>query len=340
MKCEKAQDLFSSYLENDMDSAQRSAFEQHLAECPSCEARYDRFHATVMLLEETPEVKTPPAFHSAVMMRVEQARHATPQRVRWWDIDWQRMFTVQVRAKAVAAGVAVMLILGTVVMLSPVSNITAGLFPGRGDATNIGENVEAPPGPLPPYTYRGVEADYALPGSGMNLSVTVQSTQGQGGVYDLKLEPNGNSSIDYAVYLRSGAPGSSPISEGTLGAGHGARIPVIVSEPTRTRAVVTEIEWTYEGRRHTSYVFLPSKFDQDAATRELSVSLRGADLYEAVGKVSAAYGIVIVSPGDLGDKQLDVTNQSGAAQLVLSRVTNEAGMHWQKLGSSIYAIQR
>ena len=61
MKCLNAQELFSSYLENEMDAELRTAFEQHLATCPLCEARYDRFHATVMLLEEMPEIETPPA---------------------------------------------------------------------------------------------------------------------------------------------------------------------------------------------------------------------------------------------------------------------------------------
>ena len=67
MKCGKAQELFSSYLEKTIQPPLGVAFEQHLAECARCKAAYDRFHATTIVLDELPMVQPPPDLHAIVM---------------------------------------------------------------------------------------------------------------------------------------------------------------------------------------------------------------------------------------------------------------------------------
>ncbi len=102
MRCARVRDLFSSYLENEMDVPTSVQFEKHLAECNKCQADYDRFTAAVMVLDEVKEVDPPAGLHAAVMAGVEKTRRAVPSPVRWWQIDWQHVFTLRVPARAAA----------------------------------------------------------------------------------------------------------------------------------------------------------------------------------------------------------------------------------------------
>ena len=176
MKCAKAQELFSGYLENTILAPTRVALEQHLTQCPQCKAAYDRFHATAVVLDELPEVEAPLGLHAAVMARVEQARRAAPQRVAWWHVDWQSVFNARVPVRAVAMGFAVVLLLAVVVQLTPLRSMTAGFF-WQPPSTQIplGEPVDAPKGPLPPGVKQGTQVDYHRHDSGMTIGIKAVS---------------------------------------------------------------------------------------------------------------------------------------------------------------------
>ena len=128
MRCNKAQELFSSYLEKTIQLPMGVAFEQHLAECVRCRSAYDRFHATTIVLDELPVVEPPPDMHAVIMARVEQARRAAPGRVKWLHVDWQSAFTVRVSAKALAAAAAVLLVFVMVMQFSPLHSYMSGLL--------------------------------------------------------------------------------------------------------------------------------------------------------------------------------------------------------------------
>ncbi len=109
MKCGKAQELFSSYLEKTIQPPMGVVFEQHLEECAECKAAYDRFHATTVVLDELPMVEPPADMRAAVMARIEENRRQAPARVKWLHFDWQSVFTLRVPAKALAMGAATLL---------------------------------------------------------------------------------------------------------------------------------------------------------------------------------------------------------------------------------------
>lgn len=345
MKCDRARDLFSKYLEGALDSNLRAELEEHLGSCRECEASYDRFHATVMLLEEIPEVETPPGFHSAVMSRIEQARRTAPRPVRWWAVDWQRVFTARVPARAVAAGFAVVILLALAVQLTPLNNIAAGmLFGKRAPESIIAERIDAPLGPRPYGTLPEAAGRYYKSESGLSISVSADSSQGQRNVYLLRLETQSQDPVDFRVYL---------LPDGATGAGgerdqiHGgqvtdirdAAVPVVVTHSGSLKRCVTAIvAWEFAGRSYSQYLFLPSRFDA-AGSAKLGLALGNVGVYDAAAAISAQYGAVILAPGNLESATAAVDLQRGGAEDALKQLAASGGLRWRQLGSSIYALE-
>ncbi len=345
MKCLNAQELFSSYLENEMDAELRTAFEQHLATCPLCEARYDRFHATVMLLEEMPEIETPPAFHGAVMARIEQARRETPRRVKWWDIDWQRVFTLRVPARAVALAAAMVLLMAIIVQLTPLNNITAGWLPGRGgENPGIIPEVEAPQGPLPWGAAPKSEVEYSRADSGLSVNVSVDSESKHSTIYRLRLGPESSEPVNYTVHLLRGgideAQTRSRVDSGMISEDRDAVVPVVVTQSNRAKAMVAQVEWNHKGRTFSSYVFMPSEYDPNASEKMAGLSIEKDDIYRIMARISANYGIVILAPGNLDGRQAAVDVKAAGPDTAMASAAKQSGLRWKKLDKSIYVIQR
>jgi anti-sigma factor RsiW len=71
----------SEYLERDLDPAERSRVEGHLAGCASCGRELRELRETVSLLRRLPEPGQPPALADAVMARIASQARA-PGRLR------------------------------------------------------------------------------------------------------------------------------------------------------------------------------------------------------------------------------------------------------------------
>lgn len=62
MDCNELVELVTAYLEGSLSADQRSAFEEHLGECPACDRYLQQFRWTIALLGELPdETLTTPA---------------------------------------------------------------------------------------------------------------------------------------------------------------------------------------------------------------------------------------------------------------------------------------
>lgn len=345
MKCDKAREQFSRYLENDLNPELRAEFEEHLSSCGECEALYDRFHATVVMLEEMPEVEPPAGFHAAVMARVEQARRTVAHPVRWWAVDWQRVFTIRVPARAVAAGFAVIIVLALAVQLTPLNNIAASLLFGkRAPDSVITERIEAPPGPRPYGTLPEAAGRYYKSDTGLSISVSVDSSQGRRSVYLLRLETQSEEPVGFRVYLlpegsTKPAGGRDEIHSGQVSYLRDAVVPVVVtpSEGLR-RCVAAQITWEFGGRRFAQYLFLPSRFDS-AGTLKRSLMVGSADVFDIASAVSAQFGAVIMAPGGLEGSSAAVELENGTATDALKQVAASGRLRWRQLGSSIYALE-
>lgn len=334
MKCTRAQELFSSYLEDTIEAPLRVAFEQHLAECSECNAAYERFNATVMMLDEVNEVETPPDLHTLIMARVEEARRAKPSRVKWWSIDWERVFTVRVPARAVAMGFAVVLLLAVLIQLTPINGMMAGLFPGKvtKQMPTVPGDSEAPMEWSPLGGDWLERASYQPAGSGLAIAVVAKS--GEGGGYALKLKTASTQPIEYTAYLYPN--NSAAIKSGSIDRSDNAyvEIPAEGSEPIAARVV-----WNYRGTQYSAFTFLPVNFDIMSGNKTTNVSFRSESVFGRLKDVSSRFGVVVLASGDLTKQINRLNSKVSKPDTALDASVTEAGLSWKMIAPSVFVVE-
>ncbi|MCE5200175.1 MAG: zf-HC2 domain-containing protein [Armatimonadota bacterium] len=330
MNCAKAQDMFSAYLENVMEPSQRVAFEQHLATCPSCKASYEKFNAALMMLEEMPQVEPPADFHASVMARVERERRVEPSKVRWWNLDWQHVFTIRVPARAVAMGFAVLLLMVMAVQFTPIGHsINAVVFPGRTVGNPVGDD-DSSDAPKAGVLNSGCD----LAKSGLCINVSNDSS---GKAYTLRLSSKDGNPVDYSVYTRTGTSAKNGVANGFVSRGQQASVTIDVAHDRQT--VVTELKWHYRGRSYDRLAFLPPTFDADASAKKIDMSFNKTTVYQALDQVSRSYGIVILASGNLNRTIKFGGVDDGNATDAIYAVADKANMTWQALAASVYEME-
>jgi len=81
--CEEAEQNFSAYMEQELEDANKKAFEKHLRSCPKCEEGYISFCSALDALKSYTPVKTPCGFIDSVC---QAARHDAWSRRRKWPL--------------------------------------------------------------------------------------------------------------------------------------------------------------------------------------------------------------------------------------------------------------
>lgn len=326
MKCIKAQDLFSVYLENAMEPPLRVVFEQHLAECPQCRADFEKFNATVMMLEELPEVETPSGFHAAVMSRVQEQRQVMPRKVRWWNLDWQKVFTIRVPARAAAMGFAVLLLMVLMFQLTPASTIVADWFgvPRVVNNTVGNDEVDAP--------------KLTKPGNNIASTLSMKVKPGEDGAYELQLTANKTEPIKFSISLISDDEQSrSTYQTGFVRRGEPSKANIRADEALGVQVV--EVIWRNNDSVCTNYAFLPSKFDAQASAKTMQFTVNDLSVFDVLKKISSSYGVVILASGNMG-REIDYAGvESGRPEDALYACVKQAGMTWQAVDSSIYTVE-
>lgn len=330
MKCARAIDLFSSYAENAMEPPLRVAFEQHLAECGECKAAYRKFNATLMMLEEMPEVEVPAGFHTAMMARIEQNRQTNPHPVRWWHLDWQTVFTVRVPARALALGLAVLLLMALLVRLTPVTSIMAGFFPSR--------HVVVQPDPnLPKLPSGAPNGSCVISQPGLTICVDTSALGTSTDSYTLVLSVKGDSATGYEIYLMPEAATSPDVQAKPYLGGF-----VHAKQPDTVRVgagenTVARVEWQQGGRSYREYVFLPSHFSSEAADR--MIVIENTSVYGALRQISETYGVVILASGDLNKTVLHAGGRSLNTQDAIFGVVTATGLKWSGRSPGVYVVE-
>ncbi|MHB9037483.1 MAG: anti-sigma factor [Armatimonadota bacterium] len=333
MKCTRAQDMFSAYMENAMEPPLRVALEQHIAECPQCKADYEKFNAAVMMLEELPELETPSGFHAAVMARVERERVVAPRSVKWWNLDWQRVFTIRVPARAAAMGFAILLLMVMMIQLTPATTVVADWF---GIPRAVKNSVGDDPADAPKLT--DTTPDYDMARAGLSISVE----PGASGVYRLHVAAKQNKPVNFSIYMLPDDASSSAGVDGAYQTGYvrqGERSTTRISIASSVDSQVLDVTWSYGGRNYSRFVFLPSQFDAAASGKSLQLSINDMSMYDALKTISRSYGVVILATGDLGRKINYAGVDSGTPEDALYRSTMQAKMRWQAVDSSIYTVE-
>ena len=322
MKCARAQDLFSNYLESAMDGPLCMAFEQHLAECPRCKAAYDRFHAAVMMLEEMPEAEPPADFHAAVMARVQRARLTTPAPVKWWRIDWQHVFTVRVPARAAAMGLAVLLVMVMAVQLTPLQSVVGNLIgishKSSREPISVGGDLANrwTPSGVPVVDDRGLSFDVR---------------PGARGTYDLRIGTESESPL--AFKIRAGNKSFAGVvadSQDSV---------VRLAVPQGSDPLIAEVSWRHGNRANTELVFLPAEFVRSSGGKRLSITMQNTSVREVLSRVSREYGVVLLASGDLEKKLTCAVAMDRNPREALYDCLQEARMTSRALADSVYVVK-
>lgn len=323
MKCARIQELFSAYAENTLEPPLKVAFEQHMAECADCRELYEKFNATMMLLDEMPEMDVPEGFHAAIMARVAGNTQVQPHPVKWWHLDWQHVFTVKVPARALAVGVAALLVVG-VVSLNTKHTPGASLIPGTGSP--VSSIQTEPDGPRIP-THTG-----DISKSGLNVGVSVGS---EGNTLRFKAESKEIIKVDVYVMPASAvstdAPGTHYYS-GFVQSKQDAFVGINSGEATALRVV-----WTRDDQAQCQYIFLPSRVSDSAENR--SLALRPGSAYSAFRQISEIYGVVIIASGDLSKNIKYTGGSSQSPSDAVFEVSRSLGLSWSGLAKSMYSVQ-
>ncbi|MCE5314117.1 MAG: zf-HC2 domain-containing protein [Armatimonadota bacterium] len=329
MKCTSVQEMFSAYMENAMEPPLRVAFEQHLAECSQCEADYQKFNASVMMLEELPELETPSGFHAAVMTRIERERLVKPRRVKWWNLDWQRVFTIRVPARAAVMGFAVLLLMVMMMQFTPASTVVADWFGIPRAVKNV---VGNDPVDAPKLTHG--RPSYSTANAGLSISVEPESD----GVYHLHIGAKQTQPISFSIYEASAdaVPGDV-YQTGFVRQGERSTARISVSDSVECR--VLDVTWNYGSQSYSRFVFLPSNFDAKASGKRLQLSMNDASMFDALKTISRSYGVVILATGDQ-NRIINYTDADSATpEEALYRSMMQAGMKWHAVDSSIYTVE-
>jgi len=320
MRCGRVRDMFSSYLEKAMDGRITARFEEHLAACESCRKAYERFSATVSMLDSIPEVEPPADFHASVMAQVERARRAIPAPVRWWSVDWQHVFTIRVPARAAAVGAAVVLLFALAFQVfPPLRTGIAGLLvpqkPVQAPITSVDEN--APRAPLP--------WNPATSGPGLQISIGVEKP----GTYAVRLRTASRKPVAFEVEF-DGTRYSGSLAAGTVSA-------IKVPAPPVGSVAVVHVAWSIgEWGRYQS-LFLPAKLNQRSLLR--SFVLENVTVRDVLRTICREYGVAIIASGDLGKGVPYARADRATPEDALYDSLSPVGMKARGVATSVYQVE-
>lgn len=85
MNCNETKELFSLWLDNEMNEQERELFQFHMKQCASCRLELEQWKNISLVLQELgkKEISAPPDFNSAVMTIIHQDRTINAKPARW-----------------------------------------------------------------------------------------------------------------------------------------------------------------------------------------------------------------------------------------------------------------
>jgi putative zinc finger protein len=275
MKCDKAQEFFSDYIENALDQPMVVALETHLNGCEACSADVSSLRDMWTVLDKVPQVEPPADFVWRTTTRLQNEllnrREAERARPLPW---WKRLTPVQAFSYV---GIAALLLIGVVV---PVGNkLNYGTW-GIGWPFGPHQVVQTAPAPnvtAPEFTAQ-------VPGlNGAAATVTIQATSEMpyASVAMGYLTPSGT---DLVTQLR---PYTKPQ---TMEAGQSISVPVQVSGPQSDHAA--KINLNTNGIAFSKVLILPG-------APVVNDKLQDADAYFVLQQIAARTGQPMLVDGGL-----------------------------------------
>ncbi|MGQ9454337.1 MAG: anti-sigma factor family protein [Armatimonadota bacterium] len=320
MNCKRVRDLFSAFFEDSLDQRSSDLVAKHLAECNSCRTTYERFKSAISLLEAMPEVDPPVNFRASVMARVEETRRTAPTRVKWWSLDWQRVFTIRVPARALAVGIAVLVaFVVSVQLVPPLRTGIASLFwtqkPADVSISTFDQDTVRAPRPWTPENED-------------NSAVVLSVGSTQPGVYLLKINSRSSDPVKFDVDV-SGTRYSGYVSVNRPAT---IRVPAPAAGSVRIVHAVWSIrEW---GRYHT--IFLPSRLQHRAVLRTFEMS--GVTVADVLQRICREYGVAIIAWGNMGKSVGYVQVYQSTPEEAFYECLSRVGLKADGIASSVYVV--
>lgn len=319
MKCDKAQEFFSDYIENTLDRPMVVALETHLTGCEACSTDVADLRKMWTVLDQVPQVEPPADFVWRTTTRLQNEllnrREAERARPLPW---WKRLTPVQSFGYAT---VAALLLLGIAFPVAYQTGVWGPDFP-------FAHTRSTPPqGPqvLPQVT--APRFDVQFPGqNGAAATVTITTTSDM---------PNARVVLSYLTPARVGQElvGRREVwgHPTTLAAGQSFAIPV---QAGGAQAVKIEVIARIDAK---DYPFEKVLLLPGAA--QPTVSLQDAGPYFALQQVAALTGQALLADGGLTG-HVTTSLQSVAPQQALPVVLAQTGGRAVRQPNGTLAITR
>ncbi|MEN6372026.1 MAG: zf-HC2 domain-containing protein [Armatimonadota bacterium] len=340
MKCERAQELFSDYLEDALEHPMAVAFDQHLESCSVCAREFASFRLTWRMLEALPEVEPPSDFAYAVMTKIRMQRETERcSRPRWQTI-WRDVFQSKIPAR-VFAGAATLFILGQVVLHTPArTTIAAWLVPNPMAARVVNSTPASTP-----ENWKSDSSAEAWLQSGLSFEMEPSGSN----IFRLVIKPDSVTSKDLRVYLmpsdctrfdRESIKNAGLIFTGTIGE-KGQVIPFVLGRSSAQEVMTALIEWENHSQKFAEAVFMPVHLNSMENAVTSDVNIKNTELYAALQETSATYGVVILANADLSGAKVTRINETNVtADDVLYKICTGANLRWRPIGSQVYIVER
>jgi len=313
MKCDKAQEFFSDYIETTLDRPMTVALESHLSGCETCTADVAALRGLFTVLDKVPQVEPPADFVWRTTTRLQNEalnrREAEQVKPLPW---WKRLTPVQSFSYA---GVAALLIIGIAIPFR--EPIITGIW-GAGKGNVI--PYSAPPALAPQVT--APQFSLQVPGqNGAPATVLITATSAMPTSYVANgyLTPVGRELVG-PWNVVSGSRKSG------LSAGQGWAVPM-----SSGGASACHVRVYTAGRWYEKVVILP-------ATTPAMTSLQAVDPYLALQQVATQTGQAMLV--DAGLKQpVTLDLQSVSPQQALDQVlAQEPGARAERMQNGVLAI--
>lgn len=360
MKCERAKELFSEYLEGSIDYALTATVRAHIDQCDGCRGDLKSFGRAWDVIGTLPEVEPPSSFRHDVVMRAARLQHEEKKAVKQgflgvtWDYVFGRLLPARALAVACAGAILAMVLL----------NVPQGLFKQFG-GQETGTTVSG-------VGVRSADELSAAPASdskedwqsrtrlGNALWVSVTSTEFCAGssYYELILTINNKALardvtnripaqvyvLPVGTYALDPAGDRKPMWSGNVLGDSPVQLTVPGISNSKGEPVPITLLVTYQFRKtpFSKLVFIPNKDARPISSDALGVtsgsSMRGGNgtLYGILQMISQDYGKTIIANGSLSKKPAVVEVGSEDVNSTLWKVLKPIDLDWAFIDKAVY----
>ncbi|MGB9586552.1 MAG: anti-sigma factor family protein [Armatimonadota bacterium] len=333
MDCASAKELFSDYLEGNIEHNQSALMRKHVEECDSCKREYDAFKQTWSALGAVSEVSVPVNFRHDVLMRMARLQHERNQSAK--HFARRSGYTPLVRplfvARAAALACAFALMAVVVINLPPTRDgVNTGSFAPSIETLTPGSSDT-------PSLQAVREQQWKSRRLGRNtlwVDIHPDRRKNRATLYRVTLSINNYAIPEEQITARIGAEvyllppdsfGPKDVDRGNLvWAGNIIKdspvvVPVLVDESSNPGdSINLLVQWTFRQRKFAYVLFIPA---QTASQRSLDFSISSTTmriatygLYATLRNIAQDYGVPLVANAyleesssitDLGQRSLD-----------------------------------